>query len=53
MRWPQIVIASLYLIYVAYSISHHGEEYKQDWNGWRAILITFAMFVILHCGGFW
>lgn len=48
---PQIVILVLYLLNIALSAVHHGEEQK-PYNVWMTMLGVAINFTILKWGGF-
>ena len=51
-RWPQYVIAVIYLINIGIHLALNGEPMRGEYNFIEALIITVIVFVILKSGGF-
>ena len=52
-RWPQYVMAAIYLIQIGMHMAKDGEPLKGKYNYVSAIVATAIVYVILRAGGFY
>ena len=51
-RWPQFVLAAIYLIYIGMNLAKDGEPEDDHYSFFRAVIASAIMFMILKAGGF-
>ena len=51
-RWPQYIMAAIYLIQLGIHLALNGEPMRGEYNFIEALIITAIAFVILRAGGF-
>ena len=52
-RWPQFVMAAIYLVQIGIHIAKDGEQMEGKYSYITAIIATAIGYVILKAGGFY
>lgn len=52
-RWPQYVMAAIYLIQIGIHLAKNGEPMEGNYSFATSVITTAIVFVILKVGGFY
>lgn len=52
-KWPQYVMAAIYLIQIGIHLAKNGEPMESRYSFTTAVIATAIVFVILKAGGFY